>query len=580
MNGNRRSIVRNVPYQSTFIKVINPIGSPTIFTFKICDYHEKGLSFIVPRQMGYFLPGTPIYFTLDNEPSNELFGKIKYYHQIIGTDETSGYKTGLEIISRPKGVLQDNLRLRPRRISGNSNDNDSVTVYINDSYHTFPIADISAYSVCFLRDPKHFFDFKVSQMINQMTVMLRGRNIFSGNGIVTKVYVDNKGHSRVVVQPKKELFKIQIADTREQVDTAVSAAKNIIEEQFKVYSTIDIEFKTAVADLKMFLEKSKMFLDNSLSFNTETEETDFLQKYNDYFFSELEAHVQKLDTIVPALKLQEEKYLLYKNYFQDQMHNLLLKAPFCMRMYSKPLGYAGDFEMMRMIKEDIFSGPSLYYKLVNKHVLQNNMSQSNRNRNQYLCGKLFQMIKNAGKDTVNILSVASGPAHEIIDLISSTPELSGKINLTLLDQEILALKYSQEKIYEQCIKSDFIISVNFIHKSIQSFIKDALKTKAIDGGFDIVYCFGLFDYFDDKSASKILNYFTKFLRDSGGRILISNYSTDGHFHRTYLEMAFEWFMIYRDRNSLSKLASTVNKVKSVSIEEEPLGVIKFLELEC
>jgi hypothetical protein len=28
------------------------------------------------------------------------------------------------------------------------------------------------------------------------------------------------------------------------------------------------------------------------------------------------------------------------------------------------------------------------------------------------------MIKNAGKDTVNNLSVASGPAHEIIDLIA------------------------------------------------------------------------------------------------------------------------------------------------------------------
>jgi extracellular factor (EF) 3-hydroxypalmitic acid methyl ester biosynthesis protein len=191
------------------------------------------------------------------------------------------------------------------------------------------------------------------------------------------------------------------------------------------------------------------------------------------------------------------------------------------------------------------------------------------------------MVNSAGKSTtVDILSVASGPAHEIIDLISSVPELSGKINLTLLDQEILALRYSQEKIYEQCIKYGFTINVKFIHKSIQNFIKDTLKGQDIHSGFDVVYCFGLFDYFDDKSASKILNYFTKFLKGSGGRILISNYSLDGHFHRTYLEMAFEWFMVYRNRDALQRLALNVHKVKSFIVEEEPLGVIKFLEIEC
>jgi extracellular factor (EF) 3-hydroxypalmitic acid methyl ester biosynthesis protein len=581
MDFDRRKIVRNASIQNSFILVQNPMGSPKVFNFKICDYHEKGLSFLIAGQTGYFLPGTPLYFTLSNEPSNEQFGIIRYCHQVIGADETNGYKAGLEIVSGPKDIHHGDLKLRPHRISGNNKDTDFVTIYTNNTYQTFQLIDVSSYSVCFASNSKNYFDFKVSQMINQMTVVLRGKNIFSGNGIVTKVYVDNKDRWRVVVQPKKELFKLKIADIHEKIDTAVLTAKNCIDEQCKIYSTVDIGFKTIVTDLKIFLELNKMYLDDQISLNTSAEETEFLEGYNDYFFSELEKHVLKLESMVPSLKLSDEKYLLYKKYFQDQIHSLLLKAPFCLRMYSKPLGYAGDFEMMRMIRENIFSGPSLYFKLVNKHVLQNNMSQSNRNRNQYLCKKLNQIIKNIGENKlVNILSVASGPAHEIIDLISSTPELSGRINLTLLDQEILALSYSQEKIYEQCIKSDFTLKVNFIHKSIQNFIKDIIKNQGKHGSFDIIYCFGLFDYFDDKSATKILNYFSKFLKDSGGSILISNYSLDGHFHRTYLEMAFEWFMIYRNRNALQKLASQVTKAKAFTIDEEPLGVIKFLEIEC
>jgi hypothetical protein len=45
-------------------------------------------------------------------------------------------------------------------------------------------------------------------------------------------------------------------------------------------------------------------------------------------------------------------------------------------------------------------------------------------------------------------------------------------------------------------------------------------------------------------------------------------------------MAFEWFMVYRNRDALQRLALNVHKVKSFIVEEEPLGVIKFLEIEC
>ena len=77
-----------------------------------------------------------------------------------------------------------------------------------------------------------------------------------------------------------------------------------------------------------------------------------------------------------------------------------------------------------------------------------------------------------GSETeVKILSVASGPALEIKKLIKMYPEISNRINLTLLDQEIKALEYSQDHIYENKIKYQSSLKVNFIHQYRRAFAR-------------------------------------------------------------------------------------------------------------
>ena len=44
---------------------------------------------------------------------------------------------------------------------------------------------------------------------------------------------------------------------------------------------------------------------------------------------------------------------------------LLLSSPFLYRAYQKPLGYAGDYEMVNMIARDPYEGGSLFAKVVN-----------------------------------------------------------------------------------------------------------------------------------------------------------------------------------------------------------------------
>ena len=212
-----------------------------------------------------------------------------------------------------------------------------------------------------------------------------------------------------------------------------------------------------------------------------------IKKINLFFFPEMEKYVRELENITKKLNLKEDEFYLYKSYFQNQLHHLLMPSPFLNRMYLKPLGYPGDFKMMKMIYENAFEGPTLFSILVNKHCLENNMAKANRNRNRYLSDKLKVLIENQKKPSVDILSVASGPALELGRLIRDHTNVTNKISVTLLDQEIEALKFSQENIYEKRIEYESNLKVDFIHKDIGSFLKDNIRSRSDKYIFDIIY---------------------------------------------------------------------------------------------
>ncbi len=55
----------------------------------------------------------------------------------------------------------------------------------------------------------------------------------------------------------------------------------------------------------------------------------------------------------------------HRTYAKRQLHPLVLCSPFAYRTYHKPLGYAGDYEMVNMILRDPLEGSSLFAKSVN-----------------------------------------------------------------------------------------------------------------------------------------------------------------------------------------------------------------------
>src|SRR5262249_48777578 len=79
----------------------------------------------------------------------------------------------------------------------------------------------------------------------------------------------------------------------------------------------------------------------------------------------------------------------HRAFSRRQLHPLLLCSPFVYRTFQKPLGYAGDYEMVNMIARDPYEGSSLFAKAINLWFLKQPPAEAHRNRVEFLKEKLI-----------------------------------------------------------------------------------------------------------------------------------------------------------------------------------------------
>src|SRR5207237_10844509 len=99
-------------------------------------------------------------------------------------------------------------------------------------------------------------------------------------------------------------------------------------------------------------------------------------------------------------------------YFRKMMRDFIISSDILARTNSKPRGYAGDSEVMRIIYENEFRGPSVFAQFMHKYPIELAAAQAVRNRRR-LVGEWVRerVAKHTGPQPMRILSVACGPAE-------------------------------------------------------------------------------------------------------------------------------------------------------------------------
>ena len=221
------------------------------------------------------------------------------------------------------------------------------------------------------------------------------------------------------------------------------------------------------------------------------------------------------------------------------------------RCLTRPLGYAGDYETMRMCYDNAYEGSTEVGKKIHKYVMESPSAQAVRNR----CSLVSGMATGKSK----ILSVACGPAYEVPDILDKNPGAS----VTMLDQDEEALGAAARRIRSQD-------NVKYLRMPVSHLMKKDCNI----GSFDFIYSMGLFDYLDDRIAKELCDVMFRML-NPGGVLLIGNYHVTC-VNRYEMQYWCDWSLVYRTEKSMYDL---VPSGANATVTYEGTGSQMFLVIK-
>jgi len=360
--------------------------------------------------------------------------------------------------------------------------------------------------------------------------------------------------------------------------SAVQDSESLVnehKESLTKFSNVPAEFKAKVFEIKESLEDLQERVHTITNAVRGNDAVDF----EDYEHVVVQMVGQHISDILPSKNdvlssLIPQNAELVKDcieFFREKLKAIIYQAPFSDRVFHKPLGYAGDYEMMNIIYKGGNNGATPFAKCLNFHWVSQPAAQAVRNRVEYLKRKLQQTLSENKKRPLKILSVACGPAKEWQHMISEIQKFNDQeIEIHLLDQDEGALKHAQRKIRALSVKYPNSFKFQYINKAIKNVI-----ARGLDDKYDLIYSAGLFDYFSDPVAQLAATRLHQALNPKG-QLIIGNFNVSNP-NSIMMDLALDWHLIYRSEADLKKMFSVLNT--KIDVEKEGLGINLFCVIQ-
>lgn len=361
---------------------------------------------------------------------------------------------------------------------------------------------------------------------------------------------------------------------------AVTTANEIITEQALSFSDIDHvpqDIRNEVYETKDQLESLETAV-NSLEEETERLSHFEAHQYELGVIEVISEHIRvllqnSLDTVEKyTTELSPEQMKGCYEFYRKKLNHLLYQSPFSRRSIQKPLGYAGDYEMMNIMYRNENIGTTLFAKSLHRCYMNCSNAQAVRNRISFLTNRILSTVKDRGNSMspLKVLSVASGPAEEMTRAIEGGVIQPKDLEIHLIDQDLSALREAQRSIRTAQRKVGKEFHAKFFHKAIKNLIAEGLQDK-----YDFIYSAGLFDYFTDPVAQMAAKRLFDML-NPGGTLVIGNFTAAPGI-KIRMDLILDWSLIYRTNEDLQRLYAPFGP--SLKIESEPEQINLFVILK-
>ncbi|MFO1501277.1 MAG: class I SAM-dependent methyltransferase [Verrucomicrobiota bacterium] len=421
---------------------------------------------------------------------------------------------------------------------------------------------------------------RVSEVLTEFKISLREQVIYSGRAVVSNLLQD--GNALVCEVALDESWcPTELAAALPALDAVETEFANFLR-QYRGAFKVRPAFKLMVADLQMLLMDLKSWLDQlelalrgNPSGDRDAAEIQVLSQLQGRVVPWLAGAFERFEEA--AEEIEPDERPLHASYAKRQLHRLVLSAPFMYRTFQKPLGYAGDYEMVNMMTRDPFEGSSLFAKMLNTYFLSTAPVVAHRNRIEYLEQHLLHEAARVAAQgrPMTIFNLGCGPAKEIQQFLQKH-NVSNNVNFTLLDFNDETLMHVRMVLEEVKRQSGRRSDLQLIRKSVAQFIKGGAKASAGAKAYDMVYCAGLFDYLPDHVCATLLEILYDSLRPSG--LLLATNVAPSNPCQAWMEYAVDWQLIYRDHAQLLALRPSKASPDYCQIRSEDTGVNISLEV--
>jgi extracellular factor (EF) 3-hydroxypalmitic acid methyl ester biosynthesis protein len=421
---------------------------------------------------------------------------------------------------------------------------------------------------------------QMSQVLTAFKILVQGNTIYSGRAVIRGLI-----HAGVAFVCEVSLDDRWLDAPGLLWPAAPEAAKftSFIHGWQRFYKVAP-EFKVAVADLHAFLSDLRIWLDQQeLAVNAGPPEQDrdrselILRGMEEPVMQTIDLLHQRFEEIGDSVSAESRP--AHQHFARRHLHPLFLCAPFGYRAYHKPLGYAGDYEMVNMILRPPYEGSSLFAQVMNMWLLRQYPSEAHRNRIDYLVDLLKgESLRRQVRDEVcRIVSIGCGPAHEIQRFLVSTP-LADRVRIELIDMNDETLAHTASLLEALKIRHGRRTTVETRKRSVLSLLRDAARPAGTTAArrHDFIYCAGLFDYLTDPACQQLLKLCWDWLAP-GGLLVATNVDTFRPF-RHMLEFLLDWHLNYRNQAQMRALLPADIPADAVSITSDATGVNLFLEI--
>jgi extracellular factor (EF) 3-hydroxypalmitic acid methyl ester biosynthesis protein len=440
-----------------------------------------------------------------------------------------------------------------------------------------------------LRITRHVVAFEVynpysilqlSEVLNEFKIIVNDRLIYSGRATVSSLV--NTG---IVVVCEATLGEAWL-----DVDlfALVSEPKKLradfgdfVKEWERIHVILP-EYKVVLADMQNYFVDLRRWLEQ-VEFGIRS------SPFRDGLQLEREVIQELVPSVLPSIdslfarfeevadKVVPELLPFHRTYAKRQLHPLVLCSPFAYRTYHKPLGYAGDYEMVNMILRDPLEGSSLFAKSVNLWFLTQAPAVAHRNRIKYLKKLLIDETcrwKRRGR-TMRIFDLGCGPAGEVQQFLSENT-VSNDATFTLLDFNDETLEHTGKVLRDLQSKFDRRTKIDLIKKSVHQVLKEEAKQGLNQQRFELIYCAGLFDYLSDRICKRLMNIFYSMLEPDG--LLVATNVDASNPSRNTMEYLLEWHLTYRNEKQLEALIPDQAPAGSAAIGSDETGVNLYLQV--